>query len=304
MLPILQRLSQGPRGCVRALIIAPTRELAEQIHDTTQGLGKQTRLRSVTVYGGVNMSPQIQKLRGKAEIVVACPGRLLDHIRQKTVNLSHIEVLVLDEADRMFDMGFLPDIRKILKHLPAHRQTLLFSATMPDDIKHLAHDILRNPVTVQINHTMPLTTVSHALYPVEHHHKKHAFDEASELRRYRVGTHIYTHKTTSYECGAAVEKAGHIATSLQGNMSQNQRQQHSMVFVKAHSRYWSQPILPPEALTFLTFHMSLTSICLTLSMRTRTGSDAQAVLPKPAMHSPSPHKMTTPWCALLRIHLV
>ena len=88
------------------LIIAPTRELAEQIHDATQGMGKQTRLRSVTVYGGVNMTPQIQKLRGKAEIVVACPGRLLDHIRQRTINLSHIEVLVLDEADRMFDMGF------------------------------------------------------------------------------------------------------------------------------------------------------------------------------------------------------
>ena len=224
VLPILQRLSQGPRGCVRTLIIAPTRELAEQIHDTTQGLSKQTRLRSVTVYGGVNMTPQIQKLHGKAEIVVACPGRLLDHIRQKTINLSHIEVLVLDEADRMFDMGFLPDIRKILNHLPKHRQTLLFSATMPDDIKRLAHDILRNPITVQINHTMPLTTVSHALYPVEHHHKntllmkllKHA-DTGSVL--------IFTRtKQRAMSVAQRLKKAGHIATSLQGNMSQNQRQ--------------------------------------------------------------------------------
>jgi ATP-dependent RNA helicase RhlE len=224
VLPILQRLMQGQRGCVRALIIAPTRELAEQIHEATHGLGKQTRLRSATVYGGVNMTPQIQKLRGKTEIVVACPGRLLDHIRQGTVNLSHIEVLVLDEADRMFDMGFLPDIRKILKYLPAHRQTLLFSATMPDDIKKLAHDILRNPSTVQINHTIPLTTVSHALYPVEHHHKntllmkllKHT-DTESVL--------VFTRtKQRAMSVAQRLKKAGYIATSLQGNMSQNQRQ--------------------------------------------------------------------------------
>jgi len=224
MLPILQRLLQGQRGCVRALIIAPTRELAEQIHETAQGLGKQTKLHSATVYGGVGMAPQIQKLRGKTEIVVACPGRLLDHVRQGTIDMSRIEVLVLDEADRMFDMGFLPDIRKILKHLPANRQTLLFSATMPDDIKKLAHDILRNPVTVQINHTMPLTTVSHALYPVEHHHKstllmkllKHT-DTESVL--------IFTRtKQRAMSVAQRLKKAGYIATSLQGNMSQNQRQ--------------------------------------------------------------------------------
>ena len=98
---------------------------------------------------------------------LACPGRLLDHISQKTIDLSHVEVLVLDEADRMFDMGFLPDIRSIIKHVPARRQTLLFSATMPDDIRNLAREILRSPVTVQVGHTAPANTVSHALYPVE-----------------------------------------------------------------------------------------------------------------------------------------
>ena len=127
VLPILERLLKGPRGRVRALIIAPTRELAEQTHVSIVTLGRDTKLRSVTIYGGVGVNPQIQKLRAGVEIVVACPGRLLDHLNQKTIDLSHVEILVLDEADRMFDMGFLPDIRKIIKQLPSKRQTLLFS---------------------------------------------------------------------------------------------------------------------------------------------------------------------------------
>ncbi len=224
VLPILQRLMQGQRGCLRALIIAPTRELAEQIHVAIGGLGGQTGIRSVTIYGGVAINPQIQKLRRGVEIAVACPGRLLDHIRQGTINVSHLEVLVLDEADRMFDMGFLPDIRKILKHIPAQRQTLFFSATMPDDIRRLAHDVLRDPVTVQIKHTEPLTTVSHALYPVEQHLKSallmeilHHIDTESVL--------IFTRtKHRAKQVARQLEKAGYCATSLQGNLSQNQRQ--------------------------------------------------------------------------------
>ncbi len=153
VLPILERLLQGPRGRVRALIIAPTRELAEQIHEAIVTLGRDTKLRSVTIYGGVGMNPQIQKLRAGVEIVVACPGRLLDHLNQRTIDLSHVEVLVLDEADRMFDMGFLPDIRRIIKQVPAKRQTLLFSATMPDDIRKLVHEVLHDPVTVQVGHS-------------------------------------------------------------------------------------------------------------------------------------------------------
>lgn len=224
VLPILQRLMQGQRGRLRALIIAPTRELAEQIHETIVGLGRQTGLRSVTIYGGVAINPQIQKLRRGAEIAVACPGRLLDHIGQGTINVSCLEVLVLDEADRMFDMGFLPDIRKILKYLPAQRQTLFFSATMPNDIRRLAHDILRNPVTVQIDHTVPLTTVSHALYPVDQHLKTallmeilHHTDTESVL--------VFTRtKHRAKQVARQLEKAGYCATSLQGNLSQNQRQ--------------------------------------------------------------------------------
>ena len=223
-LPILHRLMQGGRGYVRALIIAPTRELAEQIHQAIQTLGSKTRLRSVTVYGGVNINPQIQKLMQGAEIVVACPGRLLDHIGQATINLSRLEVLVLDEADHMFDMGFLPDIRKILKRIPSERQTLLFSATMPEEIKRLAHETLRNPVIVQVGSGSPAVTVSHAIYPVSEHLKTglllellHHTDTESVL--------IFTRtKHRAKRLGEQLVKAGYKAASLQGNLSQHRRQ--------------------------------------------------------------------------------
>ncbi len=224
VLPILQRLMQGARGHLRALIIAPTRELAEQINETVYGLGSQTGLRSVTLYGGVAINPQIQKLRQGAEIAVACPGRLLDHIRQGTIKVSALEVLVLDEADRMFDMGFLPDVRKILRHLPSQRQTLFFSATMPSDIRRLAHDILRDPVTVQIDHTVPLTTVSHALYPVDKHLKTALL---MEILRHTDTESVLVFTRTKHrakQIARQLGKAGYCATSLQGNLSQNQRQ--------------------------------------------------------------------------------
>ncbi len=224
VLPILQRLIKGPRGRVRALIIAPTRELAEQIHDAIGDLGRQTKLRSVTIYGGVGVNPQIQKLRAGAEIVVACPGRLLDHINQGTINLSGVEVLVLDEADRMFDMGFLPDIRRILKHLPAKRQTLMFSATMPDDIRRLAHDVLHSAVTVQVGHSAPAHTVSHALYPVPQHLKTALL--LALLRETDTESVLVFARTKhrAKRVGQQLEKAGYRAASLQGNLSQNKRQ--------------------------------------------------------------------------------
>ena len=223
-LPILHRLMQGAHGRVRALIVAPTRELAEQIHEAICELGRQTRLRSITVYGGVGVNPQVEKLKRGVDIVVACPGRLLDHIGQGTIDLSRVEVLVLDEADQMFDMGFLPDIRRILKHLPRQRQTLLFSATMPDEIRRLAHDVLSNPVTVQVGATAPAVSVSHALYPVEQHLKTalllellHHTDTESVL--------VFTRtKHRAKRVGEQLEKAGYRAASLQGNLSQNRRQ--------------------------------------------------------------------------------
>lgn len=223
-LPILQRLVTGRKGRVRTLVVAPTRELAEQIHEAFVSLGKETGLRSVTVYGGVSINPQIAKLKRGADIVVACPGRLLDHIGQGTIDLSGLEVLVLDEADQMFDMGFFPDIRRILKRLPRQRQTLLFSATMPKEIRHLANEVLNDAVTVQVSNTAPAETVSHALYPVASHLKTallrellHRTDTESVL--------VFTRtKHRAKRLGQQLTKDGYQATSLQGNLSQNQRQ--------------------------------------------------------------------------------
>lgn len=223
-LPILQRLMGGKRGKVRALIVAPTRELAEQIHESITALGQQTGLKSVTVYGGVNIRPQIQKLQQGADIVVACPGRLLDHIGQKTVDLAHLEVLVLDEADQMFDMGFFPDIRRILGHLPKKRQTLLFSATMPADIKQLAREILIDPATVQVGATAPPVSVSHALYPVPQHLKTPLL---LDLLRQTTAESVLIFTRTKHRAkrvGEQLAKAGYRAASLQGNLSQNRRQ--------------------------------------------------------------------------------
>lgn len=224
-LPILHRLMQGKRRVVRALIVAPTRELAEQIHDSINTLGRETGLRCITVYGGVNINPQKTKLKQGVEIVVACPGRLLDHINQGTIDLSHLEVLVLDEADQMFDMGFFPDIRKILTHIPQQRQTLLFSATMPGEIKRLAKDVLTEPVTVQVGNTAPATTVSHALYPVPKHLKTAMLFEL--LQRTDTGSVLVFTRTKhrAKRLGEQLTKKGYKAASLQGNLSQNRRQE-------------------------------------------------------------------------------
>jgi ATP-dependent RNA helicase RhlE len=224
VLPILERLIKRPRGRVRALIIAPTRELADQINTAFADLGRQTHLRSAAIYGGVGMDPQVRKLRAGVEIVVACPGRLLDHLQQGTIRLSDLEVLVLDEADRMLDMGFLPDIRKILRHLPARRQTLLFSATMPDDIRRLAGDVLQAPVTVEVNPSSPACTVAHALYPVDPHLKTALL---FELLRHTDTQSVLVFTRTKHRArrvGQQLERAGFRAASLQGNLSQNQRQ--------------------------------------------------------------------------------
>ena len=225
LLPILQRLAAGPHGRVRALIVAPTRELAEQIHQAAVSLCRPLNLRSLTIYGGVNINPQIRALRAGVDVVVACPGRLLDHVGQKTVNLAHVEMLVLDEADRMFDMGFLPDVRKIVKQLPAKRQTLLFSATMPQEVRHLVAEILRDPVTVQVGTLKPTHTVAHALYPVAAHLKTPLLLEL--LRRTDTGSVVVFTKTKhrAKRVGEQLVKLGHRAASLQGNLSQNRRQE-------------------------------------------------------------------------------
>lgn len=225
VLPILQRLTKGPLRKVRALIVAPTRELAEQIHQTITELGKHTRIRSVTIYGGVGKGPQIGALRRGTEIVVACPGRLLDHINEGTIDLSQVEVLVLDEADRMCDMGFLPDIRRILSHLPTQRQTLFFSATMPSEIRTLADTILNKPATVQIGMIAPAETVTHALYPVPDGLKtKLLFSMLQQTPTGRVLIFTRT-KRRARNLALDLENRRYRVAALQGNMAQNRRQE-------------------------------------------------------------------------------
>ncbi|MEN6318906.1 MAG: DEAD/DEAH box helicase [Syntrophaceae bacterium] len=225
VLPILQRLMDGPRKRVRALIMTPTRELAEQTHETIGQLGRYTSLKSVTIYGGVNQSYQISKLRRGAEIVVACPGRLIDLMDQSMIDLSRIEVLVLDEADRMFDMGFLPDIRNILNHLPIQRQTLLFSATMPEDVRNLAEGILRNFTAIQIGDAVPVSTVSHAIYPVDPHLKTSLLMKILDCTD-TTSVLVFTRtKDRATRLAKQMKKSGFLVTSLQGDLPQNKRQE-------------------------------------------------------------------------------
>lgn len=223
VLPILNQLVGSKYRGARALIIAPTRELVEQIHQAIEVLSCKTRIRSVTVYGGVGINPQIQKLKN-ADIVVACPGRLLDHIGRNSINLSKLEILVIDEADQMFDMGFMPDIRRILKHLPRKRQTLLFSATMSPEIRRLAGDVLQNPKTVQVGITAPADTVNHALYPVAQHLKTALLLKLLGKTNTKSVLVFTRTKHRAKNLGKKLVAAGYSSASLQGNLSQARRQ--------------------------------------------------------------------------------
>ena len=225
VLPILQKLSLTPSRKARALIVAPTRELAEQINETFESLGAGMRLRSATIYGGVGKRPQVIKLRQGVDIIVACPGRLLDHLGERSVDLSGITTLVLDEADRMFDMGFLPDIKRILGHLPREKQTLLFSATMPGEVRSLADGVLNNPEVVEIGLRAPAETVSHGIYPVRDDHKIKmllAMLEGPASGRVLVFTRT---KHRARKLSRELDKSGLRVSSLRGDMTQGARQQ-------------------------------------------------------------------------------
>ena len=224
VLPILQRLLDRAPGRTRALIITPTRELAEQIHGTVVKLAQGTRIRSATVYGGVGMQPQERALRDGVEIIVACPGRLLDHIDRGNARLKDLEVLVLDEADRMLDMGFLPSIRRILSHLPAQRQTMLFSATFAPELNQLAAQTLRSPLRIEVGTSAPAKTVTHALYPVASHLKTSlllALLRATETDSVLVFTRT---KHRANRIAEQLSRAGFRTAALHSNRSQNQRQ--------------------------------------------------------------------------------
>jgi ATP-dependent RNA helicase RhlE len=224
VLPILQQLDKNPSRILRVLIIEPTRELAEQVHQSIADLSGNRKTRSATIYGGVSRSAQIKSARRGVEIFVACPGRLLDLMDEGQIDTSAIEILVMDEADRLCDMGFLPDIRRILMYLPLKRQTLLFSATMPGDIRALADNILKDPVHVQVGSTAPVNTVSHALYPVSETLKSQLL--LSVLKQTPTGRVLVFTRTKRRACRltASLAKNGFRVSALQGDMKQNHRQ--------------------------------------------------------------------------------
>ena len=234
VLPILNKLLDGPRNMPRALIVTPTRELAEQINDVIKVLSVGTKLKSTTIYGGVGANPQIQALRNGAEILVACPGRLLDLIAQGHAKMANIEVLVLDEADRMFDMGFLPDVRRIVKAVPEKRQTMMFSATFPPDVELLAQLALKQPQKIAMGIIKPAHTVAHALYPVPPHLKSKLLIEL--LKRTDTNSVLIFTRTKyrAQKVSQQILRAGFKVTSLHGDRSQGQRQAALKGFKSGH----------------------------------------------------------------------
>jgi superfamily II DNA/RNA helicase len=224
MLPHANTSTSPARHPVRALILAPTRELAAQVHENVVAYSKHVALRSTVVYGGVNIDPQIAELRKGVEILVATPGRLLDHLQNRSVNLSHVEFLVLDEADRMLDMGFMPDIRRILSHLPAKRRTLLFSATFPDEIQKLARDFLRDPQIIEVarQHTTA-QTVTQVAYRVANEQKRRVL---VDIVRGDVSAQVLVFTNTKIGANKLVrelERAGISATAIHSDKTQQAR---------------------------------------------------------------------------------
>ena len=223
VLPTLQNLQPGPRQKIRALALTPTRELAEQVHENIREMAGTTSLKSCAIYGGVSKNGQVHTLRRGVDIVVACPGRLLDHINSRTIDLARVEVLILDEADQMLDKGFLPDIRRILRHVPQKRQSMVFSATMPAEIRHLVDNILTDHVTIQVDHEKPAETISHVLFRVAQN-RKTALLKNILKERDTATTLVFTRtKYKAKNLARQLQNAGYRATSLQGNMSQAQR---------------------------------------------------------------------------------
>ncbi len=229
VLPILDRLSHeqaGRKRSLRSLILTPTRELAVQIERSILGYGRFTNLKALAVYGGVSINNQISTLRKGVDIVVATPGRLIDHIQRKTIELSRVEVLVLDEADRMLDMGFVKDVRRIVGGLPKKRQTLLFSATISPEIKTLAADMLKSPKVIQIGRPRnPIDTITQHIYAVEKMLKMDLLLHMIEdWRMFSVLVFSRT-KYGADKISRRLKRAGVVAVSIHSGRTQNQRQQ-------------------------------------------------------------------------------
>jgi ATP-dependent RNA helicase RhlE len=237
VLPILDRLIAKPRGTTRALVLTPTRELAAQIQAHLEALAVHTPVTGAAVFGGVGMGPQEHALRSGVDVIVATPGRLLDHLRHGYARFAALEVLVLDEADRMLDMGFLPDIRRILRQLPAKRQTLFFSATMPREIAGLAHEMLKHPAMINLERkSAPAVGITQAVYPVPRELKSALLVEL--LKRDVIAEAIVFTRTKhrANRLAEFVERHGIIAGRIHGNRSQSQRTQALEGFKAGRSR--------------------------------------------------------------------
>jgi ATP-dependent RNA helicase RhlE len=226
LLPILQRLSHERRRGPRALVLTPTRELAAQVGEHLRALSLDTRLTSATVFGGVGMGPQERAFRDGVDVIVATPGRLLDHLRSSHARLHGVEVLVLDEADRMLDMGFLPDVGRILRHLPERRQTLFFSATMPPPITALAREMLREPVTIALEReARPAAGITHAAYPVAAELKSALLVALVKSGTMRSVIAFTRTKHRANRLADYLTRNGVSADRIHGNRSQAQRTQ-------------------------------------------------------------------------------
>jgi ATP-dependent RNA helicase RhlE len=224
LLPILNRLIGKPRGTTRALIITPTRELAAQIVEDFNAFATHTPLTGAAVYGGVGMGPQEHAFRSGVDVIVATPGRLLDHFRHPYAKLAGVEHLVLDEADRMLDMGFLPDIRRVLRQLPARRQTLFFSATMPAPIGELAREMLKDPVLISIERqSKPAVGITQAVYPVSQDLKPVLLTELLKRDLVREALVFTRTKHRANRLAEHLVRAGVRAERIHGNRSQPQR---------------------------------------------------------------------------------
>ena len=224
LLPILQHLRLKPRGVTRALVLAPTRELAAQIHEHLEELAVHTPVTGAPVFGGVGMEPQEHAFRSGVDIIIATPGRLLDHFSRPYAKLERLEYLVLDEADRMLDMGFLPDIRKVLRHIPTKRQTLFFSATLPSEIVRLAGELLRHPVTLNLERkAAPAVGITQAVYPVARELKSALI---VELVKQGVVHDAIVFTRTKHRANRLAEfltRHGLTNAKIHGNRSQTQR---------------------------------------------------------------------------------
>ena len=298
-LPLLQRLlkhesaSTSPaRHPVRALVLLPTRELADQVAQAIKSYAKYTQLRSAVVFGGMDMKPQTIELKKGVEILVATPGRLLDHIEAKNAVLNQVEYVVLDEADRMLDIGFLPDLQRILSYLPKQRTTLLFSATFSPEIKRLAGSYLQDPITIEVARSnATASTVEQHFYSVGDDDKRHALHQILKQRGMKQAFVFVNSKLGCARLARSLEREGLKTTALHGDKSQDER---------LKSTCWCVPMWPPAVSTSKTCLPCLTLTCPSTPKTTSTALAAPGVRALLAWRSRLCLRATCVWSVKLR----